>query len=164
MVTYYTTEATVELGTPTVAGMLTKSMGMQILPYAYTVPAATLLVTDYLILRRLPAGDVWFYPVLSRFQCTAGAASQTVDIGYQAYTGYDGAAVAADLNLFDDDVAVNGAIEAALGSDYIIATTTTTTGQYKLFQSRTGVNIVLTCAVAALVAAQTIKGYLVISQ
>jgi len=162
MAIHYTTEALQDIGAPQLASMLVKNLKGGKLPFNFTVPAATVKVkgTDTLILRRLPAGNVYFFPKDSYIQWTAGGSSQTFDVGYESYLGYDGVAVAEDDNLFDDAVDANAAGEALLGSDYGIAVTTTGTGMYKLFQSKGGVNILWTCEVAAFPAAATIKGYL----
>ena len=164
MANYYSTEYNQDAQAPSLALMLLKTFHLEALPFTYTTPSA-LAIGSVLHLRRLPAGDVWLFPILSRIQWTDMGTGTTIDIGYGAYKGYDGVEVAADDNLFDDDVDVAGAAgEAALGSDYTIAVTTTGTGQYKKFSSKDGVPIILTNASSTLASGGTIDGYLIIGR
>ena len=165
MANYYTTEYNMDSQAPSLANMLLKNFHLECLPYTYTVPAGGVANGSILYVRLLPPGDTWFFPILSRIQFTDMGTGTLLDIGYAAYTGYDGVAVVADDNLFDDDVDVAASAgEAALGSDFTIAVTTTTTGQYKKFSSKTGVSIIATVSGSSLAAAGTIDGYLIIGR
>ncbi|MEQ9246103.1 MAG: hypothetical protein RLO21_08955 [Nitratireductor sp.] len=58
---------------------------------------------------KLPAGHVRLILPLSRIAFSAMGASRTLDLGWAAYDGHDGTAVAADPNGLDAAVAVSSA-------------------------------------------------------
>ena len=161
MASYYTAQYNLDKQAPSLANM-TKNMGKkEVKVFSYTVGASALAIGSILHLRLLPPGQIFFLPKESYIQWSDMGTATTVDIGHAAYDGYDDVAVAADDNLFDDDVDVAAsASEALLGSDYGIGTTTTSNGMYKEFNSKDGVSIILTNAGSTLAASGTFQGYL----
>ena len=161
MASYYSTQYNMDKQAPSLAS-LTKNEGKkECWFYSYTVGASALAIGSILHLRLLPAGQIFFLPKESYIQWSDMGTGTTIDIGYAAYTGLDGAAVAADDNLFDDDVDVAAsASEALLGSDYGIGTTAAANGMFKEFNSMSGVSIIVTNAGSTLAASGTIYGYL----
>ena len=161
MASYYSTQYNLDKQAPSLED-LTKNVGKkECWFYSYTVPAGGLASGSILHLRLLPAGQIFFLPKESYIQWSDMGTGTTFDIGHAAYTGLDGAAVAADDNLFDDDVDVaTSASEALLGSDYGIGTTTTANGMFKEFNSKDGVPIIVTNAGSTMAAAATVYGYL----
>ncbi len=91
---------------------------------------------------------------LSYVQWDAMSGSRVMDIGYRAYTDINGAAVAADLNYFDDDIDVSSAGQAAMGSDVAVGT-----GRTVEFESRTGVVIVATVTGGTIADAVKLSGF-----
>ena len=61
------------------------------------------------VLGKLPAGKVKIIGGLSRFYCNWTTGSQTMDIGWQAYTDANGAAVALDVDGMVDGLDVDTA-------------------------------------------------------
>jgi hypothetical protein len=61
------------------------------------------------VLGKLPAGKVKIIGGLSRFYCNWTTGSQFMDIGWQAYTSVDGAAVALDVDGMVDNLDVDAA-------------------------------------------------------
>ncbi len=61
------------------------------------------------VLGKLPAGKVKIIGGLSRFYCNWTTGSQFMDIGWQAYTDADGAAVAVDVDGMVDNLDVDTA-------------------------------------------------------
>ena len=161
-VTYeYSTEAALESSSPSLANMLIQGMKLRILPFTFTQGVAAGDAGSLAYLRRLPPGEVWFYPKASEIQWDAFGASRVLDIGYAAYTAPDGTAVPVSAAKFDDDIDVSSEGEAALGSDYTHAVAGDT-GQFKKFTSREGVTIYATVAGGTIPAGTVISGYLVI--
>ena len=158
------TQYIAEYGTPHIALAKIQNLKMEILPFDFTQGAAAGDATSTVKLRRLPAGLVYFFPFLSRFTCSDIGSNGTIDIGHGAYVGFDGVAVNASTALFDDDVDVSGqANQAAMGSDYVEATTANT-GAFKKFESQAGVDILVTVNTSTIAAAAQIHGYLVIAR
>ena len=102
----------------------------------------------------LPAGKVRLVLPLSRIAFSAGGASSTMDIGWEAYTNADGTAVAADPNGLDDGVDTSSA-----GS--VNPAGTIGGAETKLFDSQEGVTITLQINDTAFPDAGTLKGYFV---
>jgi hypothetical protein len=69
----------------------------------------------------LQRGRYVILPKMSFIQWSAFGASRVLDIGITAHTNEAGAAVAANLVRFDDDVDISAAGSAAMGSDMVIA-------------------------------------------
>jgi len=61
------------------------------------------------VLGKLPAGKVKIIGGLSRFYCNWTAGSNTMDIGWQAYTDANGAAVAVDVDGMVDNLDIDTA-------------------------------------------------------
>ena len=103
-------------------------------------------------LGKLPAGKVKIIGGLSRFYCNWVTSSQTMDLGWAAYTDLDGDAVALD---------VDGLDVAAVG--YFDMEGNTAAGKLKggtyTFESRDGV-LIQALAIAALADGDDLCGYI----
>ena len=101
---------------------------------------------------KLPQGKVRVILPLSRVAFSAMGAARTMDLGWEAYTDDDAAAVAADPNGLDDGVDVSGAGSVNPGG-------TIGTHETKLFESHS--EVVLTAQIndGTIPAAATIMGY-----
>jgi hypothetical protein len=117
--------------------------------------------TSPLYIAWLPAGDVEFHPWLSRIRWTAGGSSLVFDVGFEAYVGLDGAAVAVNATAFDNDIDVSAAGAAFLGSDI---STGGSGGDTWRFSSKTGVGIKIVSAGAVVPAGMTVIGNLIYTQ
>ena len=127
---------------------------LRFLPFAHTQLAAGTTGSD-VVLARLPAGRVIFFPHLSRISCSAqGTSGDVGDIGYKAYTGEDGVAVVAALDVFDADIAMENAYNGFMGSDHVANPAVP-------FNSTSGVDIIITLAITSVEVGETINGYLV---
>ena len=104
---------------------------------------------------KLPPGRYRVHLALSRIAHSAFGASRTLDLGWQAYTDVNGAAVAADANGLDaaTDVSAAGSYNpvGTVGGDETF-----------LFESRSGVVIVAEVAGGTIPVAATLKGNLYI--
>lgn len=119
--------------------------------FSFTQGAAAGDATSNQRLVQLPAGKVRVHLALSRVAHSAFGAARTLDLGWEAYTGDDGVAVAADPNGLDDGVDVSSA-----GS---YAPTGTVGGdETYLFESQEGVVIAAQTNDATIPAAATLKG------
>ena len=107
-------------------------------------------------LGKLPAGKVKILGGLSRFYCNWVTSTQTMDIGWKAYTDLDGDAVALDV-----DGMVDGLDVDAVG--YFDMEGNTAAGKLKggnyTFESRDGVEITA-LAIAALADGDDLCGYI----
>ena len=107
-------------------------------------------------LGKLPAGRVRVIGGLSRFYCNWVTGSQTMDIGWEAFTAQDGTTTAADV-----DGLVDGLDVDAVG--YFDMEGNTAAGKLKggtyTFESRDGVEITA-LAIAALVDGDDLCGYI----
>jgi hypothetical protein len=107
-------------------------------------------------LGKLPAGKVKIIGGLSRFYCNWVTGSQTMDLGWKAYTDLNGDAVALDV-----DGLVDGLDVDAVG--YFDMEGNTAAGKLKggtyTFESRDGVEITA-LAIAALVDGDDLCGYI----
>ena len=107
-------------------------------------------------LGKLPGGKVKIIGGLSRFYCNWVTGSQTMDIGWKAYTDLDGDAVALDV-----DGMVDGLDVDAVG--YFDMESNTAAGKLKggnyTFESRDGVEITA-LAIAALADGDDLCGYI----
>mgnify|MGYP003958286295 CR=1 FL=1 len=102
---------------------------------------------------RLPAGTVRVLGAMCRVDHNWTTASATMDIGWDAYTDLDGAAVAADSDGIDNGIDVDTTGEVAMGSALTAGT--------KTFTSQGGVSIRLTSEDTAIADADTASGYVV---
>jgi len=108
-------------------------------------------------LAQLPRGPVRLNLTTSRIFWSAFGAARLLDIGHRAYEAADGSIVAAVANLFDDDVDVSAAGNAALGSDFVLANFLAKTQR---FLSAKGVTIFATVAGGTIPAGAIIEGWL----
>lgn len=104
---------------------------------------------------KLPPGKVRLLGAMSHAYVNWTTALATLDLGWDAYTDIDGAAVAADPNGLDDGLDVDAAGAKSFGSILAAA------GAQKVFESRGGVVIRATSQDVALADADTIAGYIV---
>ena len=111
-------------------------------------------IADTMAAIEIPAGKVRLVLPLSRIAFSAGGASSTMDIGWEAYTDQDGTAVVADPNGLDDGIDTSAAGSVNPGGTIGGAET-------KLFDSRDGVVITLQINDTAFPDAGTLKGYFV---
>ena len=109
---------------------------------------------SFIVLGKLPAGKVKIIGGLSRFYCNWTAGSQTMDIGWQAYTDINGAAVALDV-----DGMVDGLDVDSVGYFTMEGNTAATKllGGNHTFQSRDGV-IITAKAIGALADGDDLAG------
>lgn len=105
------------------------------------------------ILWKLPAGRVRVHNALSRIAHSAFGASRVLKLGWQAYTGADGNAVAADDDGLDASVDISSAgsfnIGGTVGGD-----------ETYLFESQDGVTLEATVTGGTIPAAATLDGNL----
>jgi len=102
----------------------------------------------------LPAGKVRLVLAMSRIVVSAGGASSTMDIGWEAYTNADGTAVAADPNGLDDNIDTSSAT-------ITVPAGTIGGAETKLFDSQEGVTITLQVNDTAFPDTGTMVGYFV---
>ena len=107
-------------------------------------------------LGKLPPGKVKILGGLSRFYCNWVTSSQTMDIGWKAYTDLDGDAVALDVDGLVDGLDVDTVGYFDMESN--IAAGKLTGGTYT-FESRDGVEITA-LAIGALVDGDDLCGYI----
>ena len=103
---------------------------------------------------KLPAGKVRLLAAQSKAYVNWTTGSATLDLGWDAYTDIDGAAVAADANGIDDGVDVDTAGFQTFGSAL------TATGGTKVFESQSGVVIRATSADTAIADGDDLVGAL----
>ena len=119
--------------------------------------------TSSLAVIKLPPGKIRLVLPASSLYVNWTTASATMDIGWDAYTDLDGSAVAADPDGLADGIDVDvagfftGGVLAALAG-------LTATGGTKVFESKDGVTIRLTCQDVALAANDDVAGYFVYVQ
>jgi hypothetical protein len=113
--------------------------------------------TSSVALAKLPAGRVRLLGAMSRAYVNWTTASATLDLGWDAYTGLDGVAVAADPNGLIDGLDVDTVgfqtLEGAIAANLL-------TGGTYLFTSKTGVVIRATSQDQALADGDDLVGYL----
>lgn len=106
---------------------------------------------------RLPPGTVRLLLPASWFYCNWTTASATLDLGWDAYTDLDGAAVAADADGLLDGLDVDTA-DVYGAEELTTLAGLAATGYTKLFQSKDGVVIRATSASTAIANGDTIIG------
>lgn len=137
---------------------------LQYIPFNFTQGAAAGDATSTMDLVYLQRGRYVILPKLSLIRWSAFGASRVLDIGITAHTDEAGAAVAASLARFDDDVDVSAAGSAAMGSDLAAADFS---GVYLNIGGTTntdGAIIRATVAGGTIPAAATLVGYLVVAK
>lgn len=102
----------------------------------------------------LPPGKVRLLAKASGAYVNWTTASATLDLGWDAYTDIDGAAVAADPNGIDDGINVESAGYQTFGN------VLTATGGMKVFESQGGVVIRATSQDVAIADGDDLVGYL----
>ncbi len=106
---------------------------------------------------RLPPGKIRILSHLSYLEAASAAASQTLDVGWDAYTDLDGTAVAADT----DGILNGGDIDTTANIN--LANVATITAGTTTFESQDGVSIRATF-VGAMADTETISGAIVYVQ
>ena len=146
-----------EASPPVMSGVDTLRGKLKILRFTFTQGTAAGDATSTMELVKVPAGVVRVFLALSRITTSAFGAARTLDIGWQAYTDTNDAAVAADPNGLDDGVDVSAAVSynpiGTVGED-----------ETYLFESNGGVTIEAQVNDATIPAAATINGYFVYVQ
>lgn len=104
---------------------------------------------------KLPPGRVRLIGKLCNVYVNWTTASATMDVGWLAYTGMDGTAVAASADGLDDGLDVDAAGNKNLCSALAA------TGYTKLFESSTGVTITFKSASTAIASGDDLAGTLV---
>ena len=110
--------------------------------------------TSDVAVAKLPAGRVRLLGPMSSVYVNWTTAVATMDVGWDAYTDFGGAAVAASINGIDDGINVETAGYQTLGSAVVAA------GGTKVFESQSGVTIRFTSTDVALAASSTVAGYI----
>ena len=154
--TQKSTEYTNETATPVVNNYPTEDHGkVRIMFFTHNQDGAG-DANSTVTLGKLPAGRVRVIGGLSRFYCNWTTSSQTMDIGWEAFTAQDGTTTAADadglVDGLDVDTAGYFALESALAAEKA-------TGGTHLFESKDGVTIVAK-AIAAMVDGDDLVGYI----
>jgi len=111
------------------------------------VEATDLDAGSSVALVKLPAGRVRLLASLSKAYVNWTTASQTLDLGWDAYTDIDGTAVAADPDGLDDGLDVDAVGYQTFGNVAALLLT----GGAKEFESQDGVTIRATCTEAMVV-------------
>ncbi len=155
MTTFYSDEMTNILAVPPVPLSPVQKHGKIRIAHVNYDQVANGSAGDIIQLCKLPAGRVRLLGKQSFLYVNLTGASQTVDIGWAAYTNLDATAVVADPDGLDDGLDVDavgifsiGAVAAVLAE-----------GSNKLFESEEGVIITLT-AVVAPAASDSIVGFI----
>lgn len=156
---------------PPVMNMPTEDGGVLMLKYFKHAFSATADVTSDVALCKLPPGRVRLFLPLSWAYINWTTGSQTLDLGWDAYTDMDGATVTADPDGLIDGLDVDalgfrnfvGNATGALNTNFTTAGVETLGGTY-LFQSKSGVVIRATTQDQAGVSGDTIAGFFVYSQ
>ena len=139
---------------PTVSDDFRKG-GVMCIPFTHTQDGLG-LSGEIVNLVKLPAGRIRVLASSSIiFNSDFGSTSDTIDIGWQAYTD-EGTTVAADANGLHDG-------QAATSAGSFVPANQTTDGT-KLFESDTGVILRATMPDADIPDAATLKGYFLIVQ
>ncbi len=123
---------------------------IQIMRFSHTQSGAGDAGSD-VHLGKLPPGRVRVLGSLSNIHVNWTTASATIDLGWDAYTGLDGTAVASNPDVLDDGVSVESAGAIPVG-------TTQDDGTY-LFESKDGVDLFATSP-GAIADGDTIAGFI----
>ena len=110
--------------------------------------------TSSFALVRLPAGRVRLLAKSSSAYVNWTTASATIDLGWDAYTDFNGDTVAADVNGIDDGVSVESAGTINFGAAL------NATGGSKVFESKDGVLIRASSTDTAIADDDDLVGYL----
>lgn len=128
-------------------------------PFTFTQGAAAGDIGSTMKLAFLEGGRFVILPKLSFIDWSAFGAARLLDVGLAAYQDETDTTVAAQPNLFDDDVDVSAAGRAALGSDVLALTG----GRY-LVKTRGGASIIATVAGGTIPAGATLTGYFAVAR
>lgn len=152
---------------PPVMNYPTEDGGILMLKYFKHAFSATADVTSSVALCKLPAGRVRLILPLSWAYINWTTASQTLDLGWDAFTAMDGTTTAADADGLVDGLDVDtvgfrnfvGNATGALNTNFTTSGVETLGGTY-LFESKSGVVIRATTQDTAGVSGDTIAGFL----
>lgn len=168
VLTEYSTQYTNSYITvPMVANHPTEDGGVMMIKYFAHAFSATADVTSSVALCKLPPGQVRLILPLSYAYINWTTGSQTLDLGWDAYTAMDGSTTAADPDGLIDGLDVDavgfrnfvGNATGALNTNFTTAGVETLGGTY-LFNSKSGVVIRATTQDQAGVSGDTIAGFL----
>ena len=157
MTTFYSDEMTNVRATPPVAlSPLDHHGRLRVARFTYDQGSSAGSAGDIIQLAKLPAGRVALLGKLCVLYHNMTTGSNTLDVGWAAYTDLDGDAVAADGDGLDDGVDVETAGTINLGTVAAVAAV----GSIKVFESQEGVIITAT-SVGIPAANDVLKGFLV---
>lgn len=153
---------------PPVMNHPTEDGGVLQMKYFRHAFSATADATSSVALCKLPAGRVRLLLPLSWAYINWTTSSQTLDLGWDAFTAMDGSTTAADPNGLIDGLDVDavgfrnfvGNATGALNTNFTVAGVEALGGTY-LFESKSGVVIRATSEDTAGVSGDTIAGFLV---
>ena len=152
MTTWYTDEMTNVVAVPSVKLAVSDMTGkLRVAKVTWAKSAVAGEAADIIQIAKLPAGRVRFLGLLSYRYHNMTTGSNTVDIGWAAYTDLDGAAVVANPDGLDDGVSVETAGLIRMGTVLVAL------GNEKLFESQSGVIITVT-SVGIIAALDSIYG------
>lgn len=155
--TQYSTEYTAINTTKTVPFPEQAGAKLRVAYFAHTQSGAG-DATSKVYAVKLPAGRVTIHGKLSNLYVNWTTASATMDVGWAAYKAMsDGSDVSASYNGIDDGIDVDTVGARTIGSAL------TATGYTKTFESKYGVDIVLTSQDAVLAASSAVAGCIVYS-
>lgn len=136
---------------------------LEVMPFTFTQSGAGNAGSTATLIT-LQKGRYRIFPRLSYINWTAFGASRVLDIGLNAYTGEDGAAVSIAANRFDDDVDVSAAGGALMGSDLSAADSIGVDVLVGGTSNTDGAAIVATVAGGTIPDGAILRGYVVISR
>lgn len=147
----YTTEPPDQLSTAEMGGVLQ-------IAFATHDQSGAGDATSSVALFKLPPGRVRVLMPSSVFYVNWTTALAKLDVGWDAYTGRDGVAVAADVDGLLDGADVD---TAGIVTGATLGATLLATGGTKVFESRDGVTIRASSTDTAIVAGDDLVGYIV---
>ena len=137
---------------------------IQYLPFNFVQGAAAGDDGSSATLLYLQKGRYVILPKLSFIQWSALGASRVTDIGISAHTDETGAAVAAALTRFDENVDMSSAGSAAMGSDMVIADAAGIYLNIGGTSNTDGASIVASVTGGTIPAAAVFRGYLAVAK
>lgn len=153
------TEYTNATATPIVNNDTTEMHGRVRVAYFTHAQSGAGDATSDVILCKLPAGKVRLLLGSSFMYVNWTTASATMDLGWNAYTDQDGAAVAADPDGLADGISVETA-GLYSGEDLVTLAAIQATGGTKVFESQEGVEIVATSQDVGIADGDDLVGYI----
>jgi hypothetical protein len=157
MTTWYSDQMTNILATPSVKLPVSDMSGkLRVAKVSWIKSAVAGEAADVIEICKLPAGRVRFLGHMSELYHNMTTGSNTIDIGWKAYTDLDGDAVVADPDGLDDGISVETAGWIGLGTVAAVLAL----GQEKTFESQEGVILTVT-SVGIIAASDRLHGSIV---